>query len=121
MILVGIFSEDRDYGLHLPFSILLFGSFAFGAIFIGLSLTISDRKLVPGPWNYFLGAYGVHGLVLVGGIAGYHLFLDTGMAKFWEWMILFALIAWIVPLFFFSLRHAEKQLKTEKTQIKNSK
>jgi len=114
MILVGIFSEDRDYGLHLPFSILLFGAFAFGAIFLGLSLTISDRKLVPGPWNYLLGAYGVHGLLTVGAIAGYNLFLDTAMAKFWEWMILIALIAWILPLFFFSLRHAEKLLKTEK-------
>lgn len=110
MVLVGVFSEDRDYGLHLPFSVALFGSFAFGAIFLGLSLTISDRKLVPSPWNYLLGAYGIHGLLLVGAFAGYNLFMDTSWAKLWEWIIFFALIAWILPLFFFSLRHAEKEL-----------
>ncbi|MHA1264690.1 MAG: DUF998 domain-containing protein [Candidatus Helarchaeota archaeon] len=113
MVLVGIFSEDRDYGLHLPFSIALFGSFAFGAIFLGLALTISDRKLVPSPWNYLLGAYGIHGLLIVGVFAGYNLFLNTGWAKLWEWITLFALIAWILPLFFFCLRHTETKSITK--------
>ena len=113
MVCVGIFSEDRSYGLHFPFSVALFSSFAFGAIFLGIALTISDRKLVPGPWNYILGAYGIHGLLIIGGFAGYHLFIGTAWEKLFEWIIFFALVAWILPLFFFCLRHAEKQLKGE--------
>lgn len=111
MICVGIFSEDRSYGLHMPFSIGLFGSFMLSGIFLGLALMISDRKLVPAPFNYIIGAYGVHGLLLIGGFAGYHLLLETVWQKLWEWISFFGLVAWILPLFFFCLHHARKQLK----------
>ena len=113
MTCVGIFSEDRSFGLHMPFSIGLFGSFMFSGIFMGLALMISDRKLVPGPWNYLLGAYGVHGLLIVGIFGAYNLILRTMWERLWEWLCFFALVAWILPLFFFCLHHANKQLKGE--------
>ncbi|NVM53792.1 MAG: hypothetical protein HWN66_08835 [Candidatus Helarchaeota archaeon] len=110
MICVGIFSEDRSFGLHFPFSVLLFGSFAFGAIFLGLAFMITDPVIVPKPFNYILGVYGVHGLFIIGGFAGYHLLWGTPLEKLMEWVIFFALMAWMLPISFFAMRHAEKLL-----------
>ncbi len=116
MVGVGVFSEDRDYllpGSHFAFSIMLFGCFALGAIALGLALTISDRKLIPSPWNYILGTYGVHGLLLAAGFAGYHLLNGTSLEKLMEWVIFFALVAWMIPLFFCAMLHARKQMKND--------
>ncbi len=115
MIGVGIFSEDRSYGLHFPLSVLLFGSYAFSAMFLGAALTIEDQILVPKPFNYILGAYGIHGLRIVGFLAGYHIFIGTSYEILMEWIILFALLGWMLPLSFFALRHANKEQETKKS------
>lgn len=112
---VGIWSGDRamlnGVNMHEICSFGAFGGFAFAAIFMGLALTISDRKLVPSPWNYILAAYGMHGPILVAmlnmtGIPGVS-------GPFLEWALLFAILGWIVPLSLFILRHAEKLIHAE--------
>ena len=85
---VGIFSEDRDYfGLHGTCSGLAFGGFTLGALFIGLIILFYDTDL-PKP----LGVYGCVGpiatIIIFGIVDG----------PFWEWMLLFSIIAWIIPL-----------------------
>lgn len=111
---VGIFSEDRDYllpGSHFVFSVILFGAFALGGMCLGLVIMIDGQQFVPKPLNFILGAYGVHGLMIVGVVTAMDLKPLT------EWIIFFALIAWILPLFFFTLVHANKQLeKTHQTE-----
>ncbi|MHA1300083.1 MAG: hypothetical protein ACTSO9_11745 [Candidatus Helarchaeota archaeon] len=85
---VGIFSEDRDFfGLHGITSGMAFGGFTLGAFFMGLVILLYDSDL-PKP----LGVYGIIGplgtIVIFGIFEG----------PFWEWMLLFSIIAWIVPL-----------------------
>jgi hypothetical protein len=107
LIGVGIFSEDRDIaGLHFIFSVLLFGSFAIGAIFLGLLITFIRQPIVPKPFNYIMGAYGIFVPFTIGGFAVFDL------TPLWEWTLFFVLIGLIVPVFVCALRHAEKQLKT---------
>ncbi len=114
MVCVGIFSEDRDFGLHMPFSVALFGSFAFGAIFLGLRLITMRQPVVPKPFNIIMGLYALIVPFTVGGIAGYHLFENSPLAILMEWIIFFVLLGLIVPIFFAAMRHAEKQLNSEK-------
>lgn len=107
---VGIWSGDRatlnGIPMHEICSYGAFGGFAFAAIFIGFALMISDRKIVPSPWNYILGLYGIHGPIL------FAIFNMTGLPGFTgellEWSLLFAILAWIVPLAYFTLRHTHR-------------
>jgi len=115
MIGVGVFSEDRDIaGLHFIFSVLLFGSFAIGAIFLGLRFTFIKQDLIPKPYNFPVGLYSLCVPLPVGFIAAINVFDSTGLAKLMEWVIFFVLIGLIVPIFVMSLRHAEKQLQIKK-------
>jgi hypothetical membrane protein len=115
MIGVGVFSEDRDIAdLHFIFSVLLFGSFAIGAIFLGLRFSFMKQDLIPKPYNFLVGLYGLCVPLPVGIIAGLNVFDETGIAKLMEWIIFFVLIGLIVPIFVASLRHAEKQLQMKK-------
>ncbi|MDD1778812.1 MAG: DUF998 domain-containing protein [Candidatus Helarchaeota archaeon] len=108
LIGVGIFSEDRDIaGLHFIFSVLLFGSFAIGAIFLGLQITFIKQPIVPKPLNYIIGAYGIFVPFTIAGFATFDL------SPLWEWILFFVLIGLIVPVFVCALRHAEHQLKTK--------
>lgn len=112
MIGVGVFSEDRDIAdLHFIFSVLLFGSFAIGAIFLGLRFSFMKQDLLPKPYNFIVGLYGICVPIPVGLIAAFNVFDETGIAKLMEWVIFFVLIGLIVPIFVSSLRHAERQLK----------
>ncbi|MHA1130379.1 MAG: hypothetical protein ACTSQI_06725 [Candidatus Helarchaeota archaeon] len=114
MVCVGLFSEDRDFGLHFPFSVLLFGSFAFGAIFLGLRITFMQQPVIPKPFNIILGIYAIFIPFTVGGIAGYHIFESTGYAILMEWILFFVLVGLIVPICFAAQRHAATLLTQEK-------
>jgi hypothetical membrane protein len=115
MIGVGVFSEDRDIAdLHFIFSVLLFGSFAIGAIFLGLRFSFIKQDLIPKPYNFLVGLYGICVPLPVGIIAAFNVFGETGIAKLMEWIIFLVLIGLIVPIFVSSLRHAEKQLQMKK-------
>lgn len=109
LIGVGVFSEDRDImNLHFIFSVLLFGSFAIGAIFLGLRVSFIEQPIIPKPFNYIVGIYGIFVPFTVAGFAMFNL------SPSWEWVLFFVIIGMIVPIFVFALRHAEKQLKNEK-------
>ena len=107
---VGIWSGDRAewYGvnMHEICSIGAFGGFAIAAIFMGLALMISDRKIVPSPYCYVLGTYGVYVPIL------FAIFNYTGLPGFTgellEWSLLFAIMGWIIPLAIFVLRHSHR-------------
>ena len=92
---VGIFSADRDYdflsvlgeGPHGIMSYLAFGGFTFAAFFMGWLIVLYDTKIPK-----ILGIYGIFGPLTV---AILNLIEST---PFLEWMLLFSILIWIIPL-----------------------
>lgn len=92
---VGIFSADRDFevlsvlgqGPHGIMSYLAFGGFTFGAFFMGWLIVLYDTKIPK-----ILGIYGIIGPLTVAII---NLIEST---PFLEWVLLFSILAWIIPL-----------------------
>ncbi|MFX0024608.1 MAG: hypothetical protein ACFE9S_19995 [Candidatus Hermodarchaeota archaeon] len=92
---VGIFSADRDYdflsilgmGPHGLMSYLAFGGFTFGAFFMGWIIIFYDTKIPK-----ILGIYGILGPLIV---AILNLIDSTPLL---EWMLLFSILIWIIPL-----------------------
>jgi len=92
---VGIFSADRDYdflsvlgmGPHGLMSYLAFGGFTFGAFFMGWLIVLYDTKIPK-----ILGIYGILGPLI---IAILNLIDSTPLL---EWMLLFSILIWIIPL-----------------------
>lgn len=110
---VGIWSGDRSMlngvPMHMICSAGAFGGFAFAAIFMGLALMISDRKIVPSPFCYILGTYAVYIPITVAilnftGIPS----LPWVTGPLLEWSLLWAIMGWIIPLAFFVLRHTHR-------------
>ncbi|MFX1295426.1 MAG: hypothetical protein ACFFD2_11330 [Promethearchaeota archaeon] len=99
-VLIGIFSEDRSFGLHYPISYLTFGSFAFGALFMGLTIFIAQQDIIPKPFNYILGVYGIIAPFSVGILTVFN------EIPFMEWMTFISVLVWLLFLTFFTLRHA---------------
>lgn len=101
-IFVGIFSEDRNYPLlefatfHDVFSFFSFTGFALGAFFIGWIIVLYDTKLPK-----LFGIYGI-----IGPPSMLFVFLFT-MEALWEWILLFSILLWIIPLVFLILRKSE--------------
>ncbi len=111
MIFIGIFSVDRDIGsVHDIFTAMLFVSFVIGGVFIGVRV-LTKQKLIPKPYNYLLGVYGICVPVPIG-ITGIVIFLGNHpLSHLFEWIILFTVLGVIIPLQLSALRHATKQLK----------
>ena len=92
---VGIFSADRDFealevlgmGPHNLMSYLAFGGFTLGAFFMGWLIVIYDTKIPK-----ILGIYGISGPLIVGIL---NLIYGTQLL---EWMLLFSILIWIIPL-----------------------
>ncbi|MFX1567076.1 MAG: DUF998 domain-containing protein [Promethearchaeota archaeon] len=101
-IFVGIFSEDRNYPLldfasfHDVFSFFSFTGFALGAFFIGWIVLLYDTKIPK-----LFGIYGI-----IGPVSILFAFLYT-MEALWEWILLFSILLWIIPLVFLMLRKSE--------------
>ncbi|MGQ4876829.1 MAG: hypothetical protein ACP6IY_22415 [Promethearchaeia archaeon] len=99
-IMVGIFSEDRNfYGLHMISSGLAFGGFVFSAFFFGLIIILYDVKI-----SKYIGLYGVVGpfiTLILYNIITYSLNHELGPLM--EWILLFSILLWLIPLLF-SLR-----------------
>lgn len=88
---VGIFSEDRNYyGMHGLCSELAFGGFAVNAFFTGWFILLYDTKVPK-----LLGLYGV-----IGPMTMIIMFITIGNPLF-EWLLLFAILLWVIPLSFF--------------------
>jgi hypothetical membrane protein len=92
---VGIFSADRDYewlellgqGPHGIMSYLAFGGFTFGAFFMGWLIVLYNTKIPK-----ILGIYGIFGPLIVTIL---NLIDGTPLL---EWMLLFSILIWIIPL-----------------------
>jgi len=92
---VGIFSADRDFeilsimgqGPHGIMSYLAFGGFTFGAFFMGWLIVLYDTRIPK-----ILGIYGIFGPLTVAIIN----LIDS--TPFLEWLLLFSILAWIIPL-----------------------
>lgn len=85
---VGIFSEDRNfYNLHTITSSLAFGGFTLGAFFMGWTILLYDTKI-----SKALGLYGI-----IGPLTTIFIFLLINN-PLWEWLLLFSILAWIIPL-----------------------
>ena len=110
---VGIFSADRDYdflsvlgmGPHGLMSYLAFGGFTFGAFFMGWLIILYDTKIPK-----ILGIYGIFGPLIV---AILNLIDST---PFLEWMLLFSILIWVIPLSLIVLMKPE--LIPKRTEIK---
>lgn len=88
---VGIFSENRDYyNLHTITSSLAFGGFTLGAFFMGWTIVLYATKIPK-----LLGIYGI-----IGPLTTIIIFLLIGN-PLWEWLLLFSILAWIIPLSLF--------------------
>jgi len=101
-IFVGIFSEDRNYPLlyfasfHDVFSFFSFTGFALGAFFIGWIIVLYETKI-----SKLFGIYGIFGPISM-----LFAFLYT-MEALWEWILLFSILLWIIPLVLLILRKSE--------------
>ena len=92
---VGIFSADRNYdflsvlgqGPHDIMSYLAFGGFTFAAFFMGWLIVLYDTKIPK-----ILGIYGIFGPLIIT-----ILNLIDG-SPLLEWMLLFSILIWIIPL-----------------------
>lgn len=92
---VGIFSADRNYvflsdlgiGFHDLMSYLAFGGFTFGAFFMGWLIVFYNTKIPK-----ILGIYGIFGPLTVA-----ILNLIEGNPLM-EWMLLFSILIWLIPL-----------------------
>ncbi|MFX0156337.1 MAG: hypothetical protein ACFE9Q_17580, partial [Candidatus Hodarchaeota archaeon] len=92
---VGIFSADRDYeqfsvlgqGPHGIMSYLAFGGFTLGAFFMGWLIVLYNTNIPK-----ILGVYGICGPLTVAIIN----LIDS--TPFLEWLLLFSILAWIIPL-----------------------
>ncbi len=104
-VLVGIFSEDRNtFGImHGLASGLAFGGFTVGALFCGMIIILYDVKIPKA-----IGVYGVVGplFALVLEVALPSL-VDPALGPLFEWVLLFSILAWIIPLSFTILMKQE--------------
>lgn len=105
---IGLFSEDRttNLGLHFTFSILVFTSLAFGALFNGIAILL--KKTI---FSRILGLY-----MMIGPFTSAILFVFPPYSvtlQFLEWIMLFAAFLWLIPIAFLIL----KNLRTNKPNI----
>lgn len=96
-ILVGIFSEDRNFfGMHMIASGMAFGGFQIGAFFTGWIILLYATKIPK--WIGAIGVLAPPGGAIVYGIIG---------GPFMEWMMLFLILLWIIPLSLYILHDEE--------------
>ncbi|MFX0027612.1 MAG: hypothetical protein ACFE8B_00255 [Candidatus Hermodarchaeota archaeon] len=101
---VGIFSADRDFeklsilgvSPHVIMSYLAFGGFTFGAFFMGWIIVLYITHIPK-----ILGIYGILGPLIT---AILNLIDGTPLL---EWLLLFSILAWIIPLSLIVLNKSE--------------
>jgi len=105
---VGLFSEDRDIppGSHYFFSIVVFGGFCSGAFWYGL-VSVLNKSYVPKILGFFM---------LVGPITSVLLFVIKPApftAPALEWVMLFCIFFWIIPVGIYILKLIKENEKKE--------
>ncbi len=101
---IGLFSEDRTtpLGLHMIFSIIVFSGFVIAGIFFGLLITFYPTR-IPRP----IGIFMIFGPPIVAII----FLLNFPPSKpFWEWMIMFSIFIWIIPVGIILIKKISKEL-----------
>ena len=98
-----MFTPGLEPTMHMVMSIIVFGGFEFGAFFYGWIIVKFNDTKVPKA----IGIYGV-----LGPIVGLTLFLIFKQA-FFEWLMMFLILAWLVPLCIVVLRNEELQLRSK--------
>jgi len=97
--MIGLFSEDRTgpLGLHFFFSGVVFMGFVFGSIFYGV-LILFYKTEIP----RLLGLY-----MSIGPFASM-LLINYDFTPLYEWIMLFGLLLWIIPVFLILLKNLNK-------------
>ena len=99
-LMIGVFSEDRTtpLGLHFLFSIVVFSGFIFMSLFYGILILFYKTKI-----PRLMGVY----MAIVPFTTGV-IFVFT-FTPFWEWIMLFCLMIWMVPVFLIILKNIDKE------------
>lgn len=94
--MVGLFSEDRttSLGLHFLFSYVVFGGVVFSSLFYGLLILFYKTEIPK-----LLGLYMVVGPFMSA------VLMIIYFSPFLEWIMLFSLIIWILPVFIIFLKN----------------
>ncbi len=108
---IGLFSEDRNtaLNLHMVFSGIVFGGFAIGALFTGLAI-IYKNQMLPRQFGYFMVIGPPFATILF--VIDY----DTHFIsiKLLEWMMLFAIFVWMIPLCVSLIKNLNQKLAQTK-------
>ncbi|MHA1377201.1 MAG: DUF998 domain-containing protein [Candidatus Helarchaeota archaeon] len=99
----GLFSEDRSYfGLHGFFSIVVFGGFAVGAL-LSAFIFIYKETFIPR----------IFGIIILCSPIASLLFVINPFNNLYilEWIMMFAIFAWIIPIALIILKEVENDLK----------
>ena len=103
---IGLFSEDRttELGLHSIFSIVVFGGIGFGGLFTGLLILFKDT-IFPRILSPFM-IFGTPG-------AGVIFLIHPSQVSlpFLEWMMLFSIVVWLIPILIITLNQIKKSEK----------
>lgn len=98
--MIGLFSEDRttSMGLHFLFSHVVFGGIVFSSLFYGL-LILFYKTEIP----RLLGLY----MIIVPFTLG--VLMITYYTPIYEWLMLFSLLIWMIPVFLILLKDLKKE------------
>ena len=97
----GLFSEDRSYfGLHGVFSLIVFGGFAIGGLCAALVIVLKDT-FIP---KFF-------GIIILCSPVATLLFAINPFNNLYilEWIMMFAIFAWIIPIAVIVYREAKEE------------
>ncbi len=108
---IGLFSEDRNtaLNLHMVFSAIVFGGFAIGALFTGFAI-IYKNQMLPRQFGYFM-VVGPPFATLLFVIDYTDPFISI---KLLEWMMLFAIFVWMIPLCVSLIKNLNQKLAQTK-------
>jgi len=91
---IGLFSEDRstELGLHLKFSVLVFGAFGLASLYNGVVIMLKYTMFYKAIGLFMFFATPATGILFI--------INPTSLSQpFLEWMILFSIMIWLIPVY----------------------
>jgi hypothetical membrane protein len=118
-ILVGVFSEDRNYwGMHMYSSALAFGGFVGCGLFFGICIVLYDDIEIPNAFGWYM--IFIPPITMIG--QGLPLVTNNMISgPFMEWMLLFSVLIWVDPLAIRLLLRINKERATMAAEIAKMK
>ncbi len=101
IFMIGIYNEEHE-AEHVLFAAFGFGGLMIGGVFYGLLIA-----LYPMPLPKWLGYYMCVGPIAAGILTG---FSAPPSRPFWEWISLFAVMAWLFYITYFIVIDAKKRI-----------